>query len=171
MNVNSSTDNLTSVTQKHDIPVASQAIVIVIGLLSVLFNGLLLIVMTLNAKQVFASLGSYFIANLAIADFLTGINSIIWGISGFTGLSQAVNNALLRVFWTTVQVSFYTIFVMSTERLIAIVFPFRAALVMSKKKTIFYCFLVWFFAIVLSACNHGDMKEVSRFWFGLIVVF
>lgn len=144
------------------------AITLVIGIFSVLFNGLLLVVMTVNSRQIFASLGSYFIANLAIADFITGLNSIGFWIEGFHPFSPDVKNALLCVFWVTVQVSFYTIFVMSTERLVAIVFPFRAALLMSKKKTVFYCGLVWFVAVLCASLMYVN---TTRLHFALTVVF
>lgn len=158
----------TTATAKILIPPVVEALTLGIGILSVLFNGILLLVMTLNTRQVFASLGSYFIANLAIADFVTGLNSIGWGINGFHPFSLAVQNALLCVFWITVQVSFYTIFVMSTERLVAIVFPFRAALLMSKKKTVIYCVTVWVVAIVCAGLTNADKHAP---YFALIVVF
>ena len=147
------------------------SLVLTIGIASVLFNGALLIVMTLNSRQVFASLGSYFIYNLAIADFVTGINSIAWGI---VELQPAENfgmeprMALLIIFWITVQVAFFTIFVMSTERFVAIVFPFKAALLMSKKKTTIYCIAVWIFAIVCGVLIKDWMNQVLFF---LTVIF
>lgn len=150
------------------IPKVVEGLVIAIGILSVIFNGILLLVMILNSKQVFASLGSYFIANLAVADFITGLNSIVWGINGFHPLNPTVHKILLCVFWTTVQVSFFTIFVMSTERLVAIVFPFRAALLMSKKKTMLYCGMVWLISLVWAGLSNIDDRTV---WFVLIVAF
>lgn len=151
------------------IPKAAEALTLAIGILSVLFNGTLLIVMTLNSRQVFASLGSYFIANLAVADLITGLNSIGWGMNGFHPFSLGVQKALLCVFWITVQVSFYTILVMSTERLIAIVFPFRAALLMSKKKTVLYCVAVWIVAIICAVFINLECGKTVMF--ALIVFF
>ncbi len=139
------------------------SLVLIIGIASVIFNGALLIVMTLNSRQIFASLGSYFIYNLAIADFVTGVNSIVWGVVELLpqSFSLEANMTLLTIFWITVQVSFFTIFVMSTERLVAIVFPFRAALLMSKKKTTIYCIAVWIFAIVCGGLINLHMSVVQ----------
>ncbi|XP_028406832.1 adrenocorticotropic hormone receptor-like [Dendronephthya gigantea] len=142
------------------------SLVVVIGVASVVFNGALLIVMTFNSKQVFASLGSYFIFNLAIADFVTGVNSIVWGIERLSTpgtFSKEAGMTLLTIFWITVQVSFFTIFVMSTERLVAIVFPFKAALLMSKKKTTVYCIAVWIFAIVCAGLMNFKINQVQLF--------
>lgn len=153
------------------------SLVLIVGIASVIFNGALLLVMTLNSRQVFASLGSYFIYNLAIADFITGVDSILWGIEGLLPLgsfSMQTRMALLTIFWITVQVSFFTIFVMSTERLVAIVFPFKAALVMSKKKTTMYCMAVWIIAIVCAGLINYKVSEVQFFLtivFDLVIVF
>ena len=147
------------------------SLAVIIGVASVVFNGVLLIVMTFNSKQVFASLGSYFIFNLAIADFVTGVNSIVWGIERLSTpgtFSEEAKMALLTIFWITVQVSFFTIFVMSTERLVAIVFPFRAALLMSKRKTTVYCTAVWILAIVCAGMMNYKLDEVQLF---LTIIF
>lgn len=155
-------------TNAVSIPKVAEAFTLAIGIISVLFNGVLLFVMTVNSRQIFASLGSYFIANLAVADFITGVNSICWGINGFRPFNPDIKKAFLFTFWVTVQVSFFTIFVMSTERLIAIVFPFRAALLMSRKKTLFYCGAVWFVAIVCAGLMNVKEQPV---WFVLTVIF
>lgn len=125
-------------------------LVLIIGVLSMIFNGSLLISMTVNPKLVFVSLGSYFIYNLGIADFITGINSIVYAINTLhpTELfDNDIKTGLLIIFWITIEVSFFTIFIMSTERLVAIVFPFKTALLLSKKRTIIYCVVVWIVSI------------------------
>ena len=147
------------------------SLVLTVGIASVVFNGALLIAMTFNSRQVFASLGSYFIYNLAIADFVTGVNSIVWGISELMppeAFSIESRLALLTIFWITVQVAFYTVFVMSTERLVAIVFPFKAALLMSRKKTTVYCIAVWILAVVCGGLFHWKIHPVQFF---LTIVF
>jgi hypothetical protein len=142
------------------------SLVLIVGIASVIFNGALLIVMTFNSRQVFASLGSYFIFNLAIADFITGINSIVFAGESLAppSFSVQVKQALLIIFWITVQVSFFTIFVMSTERVVAVVFPFKATRLMSKKKTTIYCIAVW---VVSIAC--GSLITLNRAWVQLIL--
>ena len=164
--------NLTNITTQgapeNDKVVHS--LVLTVGIASVIFNGALLIAMTFNSREVFSSLGSYFIYNLAIADFVTGVNSIIWAAEGFMPkpFSIKTNMTLLTIFWITVQVAFFTIFVMSTERLIAIVFPFKATLLMSKKKTTIYCIAVWIFAIVCGGLINYKLEEVLLF---LTIIF
>ena len=152
------------------------SLVLIVGVASVLFNGALLIAMTFNSRQVFASLGSYFIYNLAIADFVTGVNSIVWGISHLApeAFSQEAEMTLLTIFWITVQVAFFTIFVMSSERLVAIVFPFKAALLMSRKKTTMYCITVWIVAVLFGGLINHKILKVQFFLtivFELVIVF
>lgn len=147
------------------------SLVLTVGIASFVFNGALLIAMTFNSRQVFASLGSYFIYNLAIADFVTGVNSIVWGISYLVppeAFSIEAKMALLTIFWITVQVAFFTIFVMSTERLVAIVFPFKAALLMSKKKSTVYCIAVWIVAVVCGGLINWKVYHIQFF---LTIVF
>ena len=147
------------------------SLVLIVGIASVIFNGALLIVMTFNSRQVFASLGSYFIFNLAIADFITGVNSIVYAVEQLlppSAFSVQAKMALLTIFWITVQVSFFTIFVMSTERLVAVVFPFKAAGIMSKKKTTIYCIAVWIISIV---CGSLINTKTGKVQLGLTIIF
>ena len=159
--------NITAAEQEKVVP----SLVLIVGIASVIFNGALLIVMTFNSRQVFASLGSYFIFNLAIADFITGVNSIVYAVEQFlppSAFSAQARMGLLTIFWITVQVSFFTIFVMSTERLVAVVFPFKAAGIMSKKKTTIYCIAVWIISIVCGSLINTTTRKVQL---GLTIIF
>ena len=115
----------------------------IIGGMAVILNGLLLIAMIRNASKIFTSNGAYLVANVAIADLLTGLNSSLWGIKKLFLLSETVTNASFSLFWTSIEASFLTIFVMSLERYIAILHPFKANLWLSKTRTIQSCILIW----------------------------
>ena len=123
----------------------------VVGILAVVLNGLLLIAMLRYRSTIFTSKGAYLIANLAIADLLTGLNSSRWGLQIAFPLPQAVNKALLSIWWTSIEASFLTILVMSLERYIAIVFPLKAHVWLSKTRTIKSCVAVWFIAALCGA--------------------
>ena len=111
----------------------------VIGILGVVSNCLLLIAMVRYRSTIFTCKGAYLIANMAIADLLTGLNSSRWGLRITFQLPQALDKALFSIWWTSVEVSFLTILVMSMERYIAIVFPFKAQVWLSKTRTIKSC--------------------------------
>ena len=124
----------------------------VIGILAVVSNCLLLIAMVRYRCTIFTSKGAYLIANMAIADLLTGLNSSRWGLRITFQLPQALDKALFSIWWTSVEVSFLTILVMSLERYIAIVFPFKAQVWLSKARTIKSCVAVWLMAVLCGAC-------------------
>lgn len=115
----------------------------IIGGMAVILNGLLLIAMIRNASEIFTSNGAYLVANVAIADLLTGLNSSLWGIKNSFMLSKRLRIASFSIFWTSIEASFLTIFIMSLERYIAILHPFKANLWLSKTRTIQSCILTW----------------------------
>ena len=126
---------------------------IVVGILAVVLNGSLLIVMVRYRSTIFTSKSAYLIANMAMADLLTALNSSLWSLKNTYKLPQVLTTATLSTFWTSVLASFLTIFVMSLERYIAIVFPFKAQVWLSKTRTIKSCVAVWFIAVLCCACK------------------
>ena len=119
-------------------------LVIIIGILAVSFNGVLLVSMLRNKATIFTSNGAYLVANLAVADLLTGASAVRYGILHEQGISTFVDGVLLSLFWTSVQVSILTIFIMSLERYLAIVFPFQAEKWLTKKRTLQCIVVTWF---------------------------
>ena len=124
----------------------------VLGILAAVSNGLLLIAMVRFRSSIFKSKGAYLIASLAIADFLTGLNSSLWGLRYALQFPQALNKILLSNFWINVGASFLTILVMSLDRYIAIVFPFKAQVWLSKTRTLKCCVVVWLISAMCGAC-------------------
>ena len=115
----------------------------VIGAMAVILNGLLLIAMFRNTNKIFTSNGAYLVANVSIADLLTGVNSSLWGFMRSFQFSQQIRRASFSLFWSSIEASFLTIFIMSLERYIAIIHPFKANLWLSKTRTIKSCVLIW----------------------------
>ena len=122
----------------------SDLLVIIVGILAVSFNGVLLIAMLRNKATIFTSNAAYLIANLAIADLLTGASAVRYGIVHIQIISTFVDSVLLSLFWTSIQVSLLTIFIMSLERYIAIVYPFKAEEWLTKKRTLQSIAVTWF---------------------------
>ena len=140
----------------------------VIGILAVVSNGLLLIAMVRYRSTIFTCRGAYLIANLAIADLLTGLNSSLWGLRYAFRLPQALNQMLLLISWINIEASFITILVMSLERYIAIVFPFKAQVWLSKTRTTKCCVAAWFISVMCGACMGLSPLIVG---FCLMIVF
>ena len=133
-----------------------------IGILVVVLNGTLLIAMVRYRSTIFTSKGAYLVANVAMADLLTGLNSSPWCLRYTFQYSECLAKAIFSIMYTSSISSFFTIFIMSLERYIAIMFPFKAQVWLSKARTIKSCVAVWFIAALLSAL---------MFVFGDIVLF
>ena len=127
-------------------------LMLVIVILAVVLNGWLLIAMVRYRSTIFMSKGAYLVANLAIADVINGLNLSVLGLKNTFQLPEALTTAVSSIFWTSLVASFFTIFVMSLERYIAIVFPFKAQVWLSKTRTIKSCVAVWFIAALSCAC-------------------
>ena len=144
----------TSITSYH-------ILTTIIGILGVVLNGSLLIAMVRYRSTIFTSKGAYLIANLAIADILTGLNSSLWGLRYALRLHQTINKAVFTILWTSIEASFLTILVMSLERYIAIVFPFKAQVWLSKTRTI-KCFIaVWLISAMSGVCMELSHEIVT----------
>ena len=128
-------------------------LMLVIVILAVVLNGWLLIAMVRYRSTIFMSKGAYLVANLAIADVINGLNLSVLGLKNTFQLPEALTTAVSSIFWTSLVASFFTIFVMSLERYIAIVFPFKAQVWLSKTRTIKSCVAVWFIAVLCCACK------------------
>ncbi|XP_046854153.1 melanocortin receptor 3-like [Xenia sp. Carnegie-2017] len=143
-----------------------------IGLMAVILNGLLLIAMFRNTEKIFISNGAYLVANVAMADALTGINSSLWGIKTLF-LSKPARIVSMSIFWITIEASFLTIFIMCLERYIAIVYPFKANLWLSKRLTLYGCLLTWIISAVCGisiAFNKNTTQIVLAFFFEITII-
>ena len=131
----------------------------VIGILAVVLNGSLLIAMVRYRSTIFTSKGAYLVANMAMADLLTGLNSSLLNLKKSFQFSENLTKAMFSIISTIAISSFLTIFVMSLERCIAIGFPIKAKVWLSKTRTIKSCVAVWSIATLSCACTvvFGDI--------------
>ena len=74
-------------------------LVVLTGILAISLNGLLLIAMLRKKATIFTSNGSYLVANLAVADLLTGVSALRYGIANGRVISKFVNGIFLSLFW------------------------------------------------------------------------
>lgn len=124
-------------------------VIVLIGVAGTLINGLLLLIFLLNPLNTFRSNSTYFIKSLTTADFLTSLVTILWAVSPFD-LFRRICSCIL---WISIQASFYTVFTMSIERYIAVRYPFKKNLIITKKRTFVCIFVTWFFSAVLSGLS------------------
>lgn len=116
--------------------------VVVLGALSFLMNAVNLATLWYNnCEQIFRRSMSYMVACLAIADLLTGANSVLWGIRNVTGFYP--QTILFTIYWTTVEVSFLTIVAMALDRFIAVTYPTHSESIVSPQRTLIGCAFIW----------------------------
>ena len=145
-------ENITSNSKNASSQTPYDILTTIIGVMALTLNGLLLIAMVRNTGKIFTTNGAYLVANVTVADLLTGLNSSLWGIKESFLLSEPIRTATHTIFWITVEASFLTIFVMSLERYIAILHPFKAGRWLSKSRTIQSCILTWIVSGLCGLC-------------------
>jgi hypothetical protein len=134
-------------------------ITVCVGVLGSVSNGILLVIFMINPLKTFSSTSTYFIKSLTVADFVTSSMSIIWGFDVIP--SQSFLRAYYFIFWMSIQVSFYLIFLMSIERYIAVHYPLKKQIIVTKQRTLASIAIVCSFAAVLAGLM--EMKTI-RFY-------
>lgn len=137
-----------------------------LGALSFLMNAVNLATLWYNdCEQIFRRSMCYMVASLAIADLLTGVNSVLWGIQSVTGFyPQAV---LLTIYWITVEVSFLTILAMALDRFIAVTYPTQSESIVSAQRTLVGCALIWILSTAIGILIYRHLN-VGKFVFCML---
>ena len=143
-------------------------VIFAIGALSLLTNGSLLLILYLNPLKKFRTTTSYLIMSLTISDFLTG------GVAcAYTFKISLVIPSLL---WATFFSSSLTIFFMSCERLVVVVYPFKAKRLITKRRIRVFIAASWLVSSVLGGLmcvlqmSHMEYLELILFSTILILV-
>ena len=132
--------------------------VVALGALSFLMNAVNLATLWCNnCEQIFRRSMCYMVACLAIADLLTGANSVLWGIRNVTGFYP--ENILFTIYWTTVEVSFLTILAMALDRFIAVTCPTQSESIVSPQRTLIGCSFIWILSTVVGILILYHLEE------------
>ena len=123
-------------------------IIVSIGVLGTVSNGILLLIFMINPLKTFSSTSTYFIKSLTVADFVTSSLSVIWGLDVIR--SQSFLRAYYFIVWMSVQVSFYLIFLMSIERYIAVHYPLKKQAIVTKQRTLACIVIAWSFSAIIA---------------------
>lgn len=125
-------------------------IILVIGLLSIVTNGILLVVFFLDPLKKFRTLTNYLIISLTISDFLTGTAGFAYAFKATTFLP-----VLFAVLWSTIFSSFVTIFLLSCERLVMVLYPLRAKSIITKHRVCISIASNWIVSIIIGVILCG----------------
>ena len=143
-------------------------VIFAIGALSLLTNGILLLILYLDPLKKFRTTTTNLIISLTISDFLTG------GIA----CAYAFGNppVIMGIFWATISSTVFTIFFMSCQRLVVVVYPFKARHLITKRRIRVFIAGNWLVSSVLGGLMCGlplpqqDYLELAMFSTTLIFV-
>ena len=122
-------------------------VIFAIGGLSLLTNGILLLILYLDPLKKFRTTTSYLIISLTISDFLTG------GVA----CAYAFGNppVIMGIFWATITSTVFTVFFMSCQRLVVVVYPFKARHLITKRRILVFIGASWLVTSVLGGLMGG----------------
>lgn len=125
------------------------------SLLAIALNGFLILVMTKERSVFFHTRVSYFVINLAVADCLTGVSLTYIGFQELLTLEKSSARPVVLVFsWITVQCSFFTLLLMSVDRLVMVLYPLSWSRILTVRRTIIGVAVVWLVSIAGGVVMH-----------------
>lgn len=135
--------------------------IIFVGAFGIVSNGLTLFVFFCDPLRVFKHSSTYFIKSLTVADLLTSVVAIVWGVDIFP--SKAVRQFCAWVFWTTIQASIYTLVNISGERYIAVVHPQKRRRLLTGTRITVCIITTWVLSaltsVLLALSKHRDIAH------------
>lgn len=123
--------------------------VLAVGLLSILTNGVLLLILLKDPLKCFKASTTYFIISLSVSDLLTGTNACFWAVHKLVAFSPNFQRYLLSLFWVTTQASFLTLLAMSVERFVIVKYPLYCRMWITKKRVSLFIAFIWLVSAIL----------------------
>ena len=144
-------------------------VILAIGGLSVLTNGILLVILYLDPLKKFRTTTSYLIISLTISDFLTG------GVACAYAFARAdaffVTDVILYV---TILSSTFAIFFMACERLVVVTYPLKAKSLITRRRIRLFIAANWLASSVLGglmgALPHSQKSYLRFSLFSAILI-
>ncbi|XP_028393369.1 cannabinoid receptor 1-like isoform X2 [Dendronephthya gigantea] len=147
---------------------APNVLLITIGSAAALMNGLLLLVLYNERKKFFRTRVSYLVANLAVADCFTGLMLVAVMVCNLAQKPRALRGYEFLFLCASIQVSFFTLILMSLDRLIVAVMPMTWSRFLTTRNTIIGIVLAWTLGIFESVMNKYEITD-RRFVLFLIL--
>ena len=141
---NESVSNSNTSSCTIDVP---SILLILVGSAAALMNGLLILVLYNERKKFFRTRVSYLVANLAVADCFTGLMLVLVMALILSHKPRALNGYEFLLLCGSMQISFYTLILMSLDRLIIAIVPMTWSRILTKRNTIIGMVFAWGFAI------------------------
>ena len=151
---------------------AHEILVYIFGILAFVLNGVLLLSMYNEIRNIFTTRASYLVANLAVADCLTGLFLIILQqpIKEIDYKSEVQKHIQLPLVWTAVCASYFTVLVMAAERFVLVILPMAWSTVLTIPRTIISILAVWIISIIAGALMYNDKyRYYAQFFICLFI--
>ena len=136
--------------------------ILAIGAFSMLTNGVLLVILYLDPLKKFRTTTNYLIISLTFSDFVTG------GVS--CAFAFTYSPVTFGMFWTTILSSFFTIFFISCERLVVVMYPLKAKSLITERRVFTFIAADWLASAVLGSLV-GILLPPVREHYLFVVVF
>ena len=132
-----------------------------IAIMSVILNGFLLIVLAKERKSFLHMRITYYIINLGIADFLTGLIILILVMSRVFGieLTTMSQHVMVVLNWITMQCSFYTLMLMSVDRLVIVLYSLSWSKILTIRRAIICIISLWVVSVAGGILMHFHQIE------------
>ena len=133
---------------------------LILGSLSILLNGVLLMAIAVERRRLLVSRISYLVANLAVADFLIGVVLVfIFQPIKIYEKPRAIQDLEIPLSWGSNLVSFLTLFLMSAERFVVVALPTLWVSILTTRRTIIGICIIWCLAIIDGIVAHFHTKK------------
>lgn len=159
-------NNAASASNSFQLP--SSVVVLIIGIVGFITNGILLLVMFFDPLKCFHRPSMYFVISLAISDFLTGIASCFFAVEQLVR-SPYIKTVSVAAIWCSVENSFITILLMAIERLIAIRYPLKAKSMITSRRILILILITWFISMGFGAGVSFPLPYGSYVMFGCLI--
>ena len=147
-------------------------LLIIIGSLAVLLNGLLLLLIANNRKIFLRTRVSFLVANLSLADFLTGAMLVLVIMLRLMQSRDIFKGFQFFFLCTSIQISFLTLLLMSLDRVVVATLPLTWSRLLTRRRTVFAIAVVWALSIFggIMIQYHTKKKRLAMLLFQEISV-
>lgn len=123
---------------------------------SVILNGFLLLVLARERKSFLHMRVTYYIINLGVADLLTGalIFFLVMTRVFYINVSPFFETIMVILNWTTLQCSFYTLLMMSFDRLVLVLYSLSWSRILTIPRAVSSIVACWLVSIVGGICMY-----------------
>ncbi|XP_028400117.1 adrenocorticotropic hormone receptor-like [Dendronephthya gigantea] len=156
--------------KKTDIDITPFVFGLFIAFMTVILNGFLLVVLAKERKSFMHMRVTYYIINLGIADFLTGAIILFLVITRLfqIPLSSTSEEILVIFNWITMQCSFYTLVLMSVDRLVIVLYSMSWSGILTVRRTIISTAIVWVLSVTGGIIMHFYQVETRLAILGIV---